>query len=190
MSAIDTSLAWTRCLLIHSFITLRWCVVGSVEWQILSGKCCVTVAAWPVLGFLGQVTREYLSHLGIVYYTASKVQAGSTCIQAFLVPISFDWMSSGCWEVIRHQLQEPVKSKKPLDQLINRQEKGNLEDLQNETIEFSGPEQLRRERDFTSQFTEPFSYNLFISFPFLPLCIRCWSVFRALPHVIKKKTSL
>lgn len=72
-------------------------------------------------------------------------------------------MSSGCWEVIRHQLQEPVKSKKPLDQLINREEKGNLEDLQNETIEFSGPEQLRRERDFTSQFTEPFSYNLFIS---------------------------
>lgn len=75
-------------------------------------------------------------------------------------------MSSGCWEVIRHQLQEPVKSKKPLDQLINREEKGNLEDLQNETIEFSGPEQLRRERDFTSQFTEPFSYNLFISFHF------------------------
>ena len=99
-------------------------------------------------------------------------------------------MSSGCWEVIRHQLQEPVKSKKPLDQLINRQEKGNLEDLQNETIEFSGPEQLRRERDLTSQFTEPFSNNLFISFPFLPLCICCWSVFRALPHVIKKKTSL
>lgn len=50
----------------------------------------MTEAAWPVLGFMGQVTREYLSHLGIVYYTASKVQAGSTCIQAFLVPLSFD----------------------------------------------------------------------------------------------------
>lgn len=97
-------------------------------------------------------------------------------------------MSSGCWEVIRHQLQEPVKSKKPLDQLINREEKGNLEDLQNETIEFSGPEQLRRERDFTSQFTEPFSYNLFISFPFLPLCIRCWSVFRCFLKLLKKNS--
>ena len=50
----------------------------------------MTEVAWPMLGFLGQVTREYLSHLGIVYYTASKVQAGSTYIQAFLVPLSFD----------------------------------------------------------------------------------------------------